>query len=116
MARRLKGKVGKEGMERARELLGAVGLSKRLTHLPAQLSGGESQRVAIARALVNKPRIIIADEPTGNLDENTGEEVMELLLTLCKDEGSTLSLVTHNPNFAKMTDRQVLINHGKLEE
>lgn len=114
MVKRLQGVIDSEDVARAKDLLKIVGLDKRVRHLPSQLSGGESQRVAIARALMNKPRIIVADEPTGNLDEKTGEGVMKLLLDLCREETVSLILVTHNPEFAKRTQKQGVLHLGKL--
>jgi len=115
MARRLLGRVRAQDEERARYLMDQVGLKNRANHLTSQLSGGESQRVAIARALMNQPQILVADEPTGNLDENTGLGAMKLLLDLCVHENTGLILVTHNPDFAARTERQVHLLHGKLE-
>lgn len=101
---------------RALELLDKVGLSERASHYPIQLSGGEQQRVALARAFVNKPRILFADEPTGNLDADTSEPIVELLFDLNKTEGTTLVLVTHDLELAKTTDRLLRIDHGQLQE
>ena len=98
----------------AREALKMVGLSHRLAHFPSQLSGGECQRVAIARAIVNEPKIILADEPSGNLDDKTGQEVMSLLFKLCQDRGQTLILVTHNHELAKSCDRTLMLKGGKF--
>jgi putative ABC transport system ATP-binding protein len=103
------------GTERAHELLETVGLSHRLTHRPAQLSGGECQRVAIARALVNDPILILADEPTGNLDTKTGAEVLELLEAL-HGEGRTIVLITHDPAVAKRAGRTVRLQDGALRD
>ncbi len=114
LAGRIAGKSSRETNEKARALLDRVGLSHRLTHLPAHLSGGECQRVALARALVNSPRLILADEPTGNLDERTGADVMELLLSLTKEEQVALVLVTHNVEFAELADRRLLLRLGEL--
>lgn len=102
--------------KRAAEILEKVGLKDRLKHLPQQLSGGERQRVAIARAILNNPGIILADEPTGNLDEDTGAEVMDMFLELCKVEHTALLLVTHNPEFAKKTLRNLALRHGEIFE
>jgi len=93
-----------------------VGLSHRLHHRPSELSGGEQQRVALARAFVTKPAILFADEPTGNLDETTAEQVQKLLFELNDDLGTTLILVTHDLDFAKICSRTVHLLHGKLED
>ena len=93
-----------------------VGLSHRLTHFPTQLSGGECQRVAIARAIVSQPPIILADEPSGNLDDKTGKEVMDLLFRLCDERQQTLILVTHNQELASQCDRTLILRNGKLED
>ncbi len=98
----------------AREALKMVGLSHRLAHFPSQLSGGECQRVAIARAIVSEPKIILADEPSGNLDDKTGKEVMNLLFKLCRDRGQTLILVTHNHELAKSCDKTLMLKGGKF--
>ncbi len=115
MAARIAGRVGDAERKRAEELLARVGLAERGHHVPAHLSGGERQRVAIARALMNRPRLVLADEPTGNLDERTGDSVIELLLSLCADTKTALVLVTHNPAYAARTAREVLLHLGKLE-
>ena len=99
----------------AREAIKMVGLSHRLAHFPGQLSGGECQRVAIARAIVSEPKIILADEPSGNLDDKTGKEVMDLLFRLCQDRGQTLILVTHNHDLAKSCDRTLVLKGGKFQ-
>jgi putative ABC transport system ATP-binding protein len=103
-----------ERRQRAAGLLTTVGLSARAEHLPSRLSGGEQQRVAIARALANEPRVILADEPTGNLDSTTGEEVMELLKTLVADHGQTVVLITHDQAIAVRADRIVRLHDGRL--
>ena len=98
----------------ARELLAQVGLIDRLDHLPSRLSGGECQRVAIARALVNKPSVILADEPTGTLDERTGVEIMNLLLGVVAERGAALVLVTHSREFAERATRRFVLSGGVL--
>ena len=98
------------------ESLAAVGLSDRLHHLPAELSGGEQQRVAIARALTNDPDIIFADEPTGNLDSKTGDEIIDLLLNLVRKRKKTLLVVTHDARLAARGDRQLHIKDGVLSD
>lgn len=100
--------------QRAQELLDAVGLNHRAHHLPSQLSGGECQRVAIARALSIKPRILFADEPSGNLDEETGEMVMNLLFEMVKATNTTLVLVTHDLELAKKCSRIIHLEHGSI--
>lgn len=115
MAARIAGRAGKAERERARGLLTRVGLAERLDHIPAHLSGGERQRVAIARALMNSPRLVLADEPTGNLDEHTGDSVIDLLLGLCAETGTALVLVTHNTAHAAKAGRRLLLRQGRLE-
>ena len=104
----------KNSRQQAMHILDKVGLADRHDHYPAQLSGGEQQRVAIARALVHEPKLIVADEPTGNLDENTGELIMELLFDLNRDSGTTLLLVTHDTELASRCDRTLRLQDGKL--
>ncbi|MGE3311213.1 MAG: ABC transporter ATP-binding protein [Limisphaerales bacterium] len=99
---------------RARALLTRVGLSERCDHRPAELSGGEQQRVAIARALINRPRIVLADEPTGNLDSRAGGGIMDLLCTLQKEEGMTLVMVTHDPRVAARAPRILELGDGRV--
>lgn len=116
LAARFLGAVGSSEVARGRLLLKAVGLGERLLAMPATLSGGERQRVAIARALMNKPALILADEPTGNLDEKTSRQVMDMFLSLCRNEGASLVLVTHNPEYARATDQQYWLHEGTLEK
>jgi predicted ABC-type transport system involved in lysophospholipase L1 biosynthesis ATPase subunit len=114
MARRMLGRVGAGERARAGALLNRVGLGDRAHHLPAHLSGGERQRVAIARALMNEPRIILADEPTGNLDEHTGDAVIDVLLGAGAEQGAALVLVTHNPLHAAKCRRSLRLHDGGL--
>ena len=100
------------GLRRARELLTNVGLSDRMDHYPVQLSGGEQQRVALARAFILRPPIVLADEPTGNLDTTNGAHILELLLNLNRSEGTTLVLVTHDPMLAGYADRRIVLRDG----
>jgi putative ABC transport system ATP-binding protein len=104
-----------DAFERAGAELASVGLAERLHHYPAQLSGGEQQRVAIARAIAPNPAILVADEPTGNLDENTGDSIIDLLFALKRNRGSTLVLVTHDPHLAARCDRTLRLHLGCLE-
>jgi putative ABC transport system ATP-binding protein len=104
-----------DAFARAERELAAVGLAKRLDHYPAQLSGGEQQRVAIARAIAPDPAILVADEPTGNLDEATGGSIVDLLFALKRDRGATLVLVTHDPGLARLCDRTVRLRSGRIE-
>jgi len=103
-----------DGLERARQLLGAVGLADRMSHYPVQLSGGEQQRVALARAFILHPPIVLADEPTGNLDTANGSQVLQLLLDLNQREGTTLVLVTHDPALAGYASRIITLRDGLI--
>ena len=105
-----------EMRERARRLLGEVGLEHRVSHAVGKLSGGERQRVAVARALVLEPALLLADEPTGNLDPKTADQVLELLLEMNRQHGTALVIVTHSPDIAARLERQVVLAHGYLEE
>jgi putative ABC transport system ATP-binding protein len=102
----------KAGLDRARELLVSVGLGERMDHYPVQLSGGEQQRVALARAFILRPPIVLADEPTGNLDTANGEHILQLLLSLNSQEGTTLVLVTHDPALAAHASRRITLRDG----
>jgi len=104
----------RDAVSRAREALMAVGLGERLAHFPGELSGGEQQRVALARAFVPRPALLLADEPTGNLDRETGERVMELLFALQREQNTTLVLVTHDPQLAARCQRQLIMADGRL--
>ena len=114
LARRILGGADAAARARARGLLDQVGLGGRARHLPSQLSGGERQRVALARALMNNPRLIVADEPTGNLDERTGNGVIDLLLGLCTSANTAVILVTHNAAHAAKTRRSLVLTAGVL--
>ena len=107
---------GGKRRKRAEELLARVGLAKRVTHLPNQLSGGERQRVAIARALANEPALVLADEPTGNLDSQSGADVIALLRQLNRDLGTTIIVVTHDPAVARQTDRVLVMRDGQIAD
>jgi putative ABC transport system ATP-binding protein len=110
----LRGHGGNGAEARARDLLTRVGLGERAHHYPAQLSGGEQQRVAIARAFANEPRILFADEPTGNLDADTGHQIIELLERLNREAGTTLVLVTHDPELAARARRVIRLHGGRI--
>jgi len=108
------GVKAKERRQRAADALASVGLEERLGHLPAELSGGQQQRVAIARALVKQPKVLLADEPTGNLDESMRDEIMDVLETMWKEHGLTFIMVTHDSSIAKKAPRVATIRKGKL--
>lgn len=108
------GVPGKQRVERAKELLRIVGMGDRMKHLPEELSGGQKQRVAIARAMANNPAIILADEPTGALDSETGRMVMDLFHKLHKEQGKTIILITHSPELAEETERIITIKDGMI--
>ena len=110
----IKGRGAEEARLRAEQLLGLLGLSERLDHRPSKLSGGEQQRVAVARALANKPPLVLADEPTGNLDEHTADAVLAQFLTLVREEGSAALVATHNERLAARMDRVVRLHEGRL--
>jgi len=112
----LRGEKSSQSRENARALLSELGLAKRLDHLPAQLSGGEQQRVALARAFNGRPGVLFADEPTGNLDRQTGEKIADLLFSMNQQHGTTLILVTHDPQLAARCDRRLRLVNGELQE
>lgn len=116
LSARISGNLNQAVKERAQQLLDQMGVADKARQIPGKLSGGERQRVAIARALINQPKVLLADEPTGNLDERTGVDVMNLLLRTCSNEGASLVLVTHNPSFAQSTDRQLFLSDGQMNE
>lgn len=100
--------------QKSQQLLARVGLAQRLHHYPKQLSGGEQQRVAIARAFVTAPKLLLADEPTGNLDAETGEQIIDLMFELNREQGTTLVLVTHDETLSQRCSRQIRLSHGKV--
>uniref|UniRef100_UPI00289D2D4C ATP-binding cassette domain-containing protein n=2 Tax=Enterobacteriaceae TaxID=543 RepID=UPI00289D2D4C len=112
----LRGENTTQSRESASALLQQLGLGKRLDHLPAQLSGGEQQRVALARAFNGRPDVLFADEPTGNLDRQTGDKIADLLFSLNREHGTTLILVTHDPQLAARCDRRLRLVNGELQE
>jgi len=112
----IRGVAERDATFRAKELLERMGLKERADHVPAKLSGGEAQRVAVARALVGKPRLLLADEPTGNLDESTAQGVFEALQRLCREENAAVMMVTHSAALAACCDRTVRLTNGKLSE
>jgi putative ABC transport system ATP-binding protein len=111
----LSGRPPNEAWQRADELLALVGLKERAAHRPYQLSGGEMQRVAVARALANNPTVLLADEPTGNLDSRTGSEILSLLMMYCRDQQKTLILATHDHEAAARADRVLQLRDGSLQ-
>jgi len=115
MPQLVRGATADAARERAEQLLGSLGLAQRLAHRPAKLSGGEQQRVAVARALANKPPLVLADEPTGNLDEHTADAVLAEFLKLVRGEGSAALVATHNERLASKMDRIVRLHEGRLE-
>jgi len=106
----------KEIRDQAAVALAEVGLADRVTHLPSALSGGEQQRVGLARAIVTSPKLMLADEPTGNLDQETGAKVIELMFNLARKKNTAVLLITHDPNLAKKADRVLTMNKGQLSE
>lgn len=115
MPARLAGMARSDALDRASLLLGSLNLQDRLTHLPAQLSGGEQQRVALARALMNRPKVVLADEPTGSLDSKAGGQVAELMLELARAQKAAVLLATHDLNLAEQADRIVRMADGKIQ-
>ena len=109
----LPARLAKRSADNYKEIVDGLGLSERVNHYPSQLSGGQQQRVAIARAMINDPEVLLCDEPTGNLDENSGREVMDLLLKMNREQGKTILIVTHNPEIAAQCDRTIEISDGK---
>jgi putative ABC transport system ATP-binding protein len=107
--------ISRDRKARERQALISVGLADRMTHKPTELSGGQQQRVALARALVNNPAIIMADEPTGNLDSHSGKEIMDLILGMNRERGTTIIIVTHDPSIAAQTQRVIRLRDGMLE-
>jgi len=111
----LAGLPARECNHRAMKMLGLVGLSEHAAHKPSELSGGQQQRAGIARAIITKPDIVFADEPTGNLDTKTGDEVMELLVRIFREWNTTFLLVTHDPEMSRYTDREIFMSDGKIQ-
>ena len=110
----LPARLAKRSADNYKEIVDGLGLTERVNHYPSQLSGGQQQRVAIARAMINDPEVLLCDEPTGNLDENSGREVMELLLKMNKEQGKTILIVTHNPEIAAQCGRTIEISDGAI--
>ena len=104
-----------EAEERAKDLMDYLGVSHRMNHKPNQLSGGEQQRIAVARALINQPKVVFADEPSGNLDSKNAEELHDLFFNLRKEFGQTFVIVTHNEELASLTDRKLVMHDGKFQ-
>lgn len=110
----LPARLAKKSAENYQEIVDSLGLSERINHYPSQLSGGQQQRVAIARAMINDPEVLLCDEPTGNLDEKSGKEVMDLLLKMNREQNKTILIVTHNPEIAAQCSRTIEISDGKI--
>ena len=110
----LPARLAKRSADNYKEIVDGLGLTERVNHYPSQLSGGQQQRVAIARAMINDPEVLLCDEPTGNLDENSGREVMELLIKMNKEQGKTILIVTHNPEIAAQCGRTIEISDGAI--
>ncbi len=110
----LPARLAKRSADNYREIVDSLGLSERINHYPSQLSGGQQQRVAIARAMINDPEVLLCDEPTGNLDEKSGKEVMDLLLKMNREQGKTILIVTHNPEIAAQCSRTIEISDGLI--
>ena len=111
----VRGESASRATERAEDLLDRLGLKERMTHRPGKLSGGEAQRVAVARSLVGKPSLLLADEPTGNLDEHTAKDVFFAMRQLCREERAAAVMVTHSRHLAEACDRQLLLHDGIIE-
>lgn len=110
----LPARLAKKSSEKYQEIVDGLGLTERVNHYPSQLSGGQQQRVAIARAMINDPEVLLCDEPTGNLDERSGKEVMELLLKMNREQNKTILIVTHNPEIAAQCGRTIEISDGEI--
>ena len=110
----LPARLAKRSADNYREIVDSLGLSERINHYPSQLSGGQQQRVAIARAMINDPEVLLCDEPTGNLDERSGKEVMDLLLKMNREQHKTILIVTHNPEIAAQCERIIEISDGEI--